>query len=106
MTNLCRIFIKPRKTPLFISNKLKNKFLSVLLTFIFVLISSESHAYASPSVTTFGWYPAVVETNKPTRFKWDVKNVQSCTSPTSGAKSPSGTIGPVQWSEPRERTTQ
>jgi len=91
---------------IFIDTKFLSHVLLILLSLFFTLNSAISHAYASPSVTTFGWYPSVVETNKPTSFRWDVKNVQSCTSLVSGAKSPSGTIGPVQWSEPRERATK
>lgn len=89
-----------------IDMKFLSNVISILLPIFFALNSSISYAYVSPSVTTFGWYPPVVETNQATHFRWDIKNVQSCFSPDSGEKVASGVIGPVQWAEPRERTTK
>lgn len=75
-------------------------------TYSFITFLSIQVNAATPVVTNFGWTPANVVTNQATYFKWDVKNVQSCTSNVSGVKEPKGSIGPVQWSEPRESTAK
>ncbi|WP_125784041.1 hypothetical protein [Pseudoalteromonas rubra] len=61
---------------------------------------------ASPHVVKFGWEPATVEVGKPASFRWDIRNVRSCTSSVSGEKASRGVIGPLTFSAPGTSVTK
>ncbi|MCP4992077.1 MAG: hypothetical protein GY928_40330, partial [Colwellia sp.] len=91
----------------FKKSSLSRQILSSILICLFCLSYIPLNANAAePKVNYFRWESNVVEVNKAAYFKWNISNVSSCTSTVSGAKSTSGRIGPIIWTEPRESTTK
>lgn len=77
--------------------------------------SSEAKAvlsfFAAPKVNRFEWQPKAAIVGQATSFYWNVSNVSSCTSESSGTGSAvnhpaNGVSGPHVYSAPKEHTTK